>query len=304
MSQDSTLEAGDRIRPDGKYEIANLLGEGRMGAVCKAFDHFLRRDVAIKTLLVLEDPAATKVRCERFRREASAVARVSKHPNIVQIYEIGIDRERPFIAMEFVDGDDVSRLKPNFTLDQILILADCVASGLDFIHSKGIFHRDVKPANVMTGKSGEVQLMDFGRAKDTQSAALTKSWVKLGSPLYMAPEALADRPTVSARSDQYALAVILYELITMRCPFEGTDLRVLCGAIQDGQPPRASEYAPWTPGETDEVLARCLAIDPEKRFASCQNLVAKFRRSLGDTALRQGLVTARREEAAHRWQTA
>jgi serine/threonine protein kinase len=302
VPQDTIFQLGDRIGQDGKYEIIKILGEGGMGAVFKAFDHFLEREVAIKTILLHQDPATTKALRERFLREARSVARVSNHPNIVQIYEVGADAERPFIAMEFIDGKDVSKLKPRLTVEQVLFICERVASALDFIHSKGIFHRDVKPGNIMVGNQWEVKLMDFGIAKDTKRTSMTQYAVRLGSPLYMAPETLAEEPIASAQSDQYALAVILYESLTMRYPFDAADFAGLFVQIC-GSPPKSSRsFSPWMPAAAEAVLNRGLAKSAKERFRSCGELVSEFRRALGDPGQLQAAVDARRSEAALQFQ--
>lgn len=297
MPQDSTFQVGDHIGQDGKYEIIQLLGKGGMGAVFRAFDQFLEREVAIKTILLDQDPSATKALRERFLREARSVARVSNHPNIVQIYEVSTDAERPFIAMEFIDGEDVSRLKPRLTIEQTLFICDRVASALDFIHSKGIYHRDVKPGNIMVGRQWEVKLMDFGIAKDSQRTSMTQYSVRLGSPLYMAPETLADEPVASGFSDQYALAVILYELLTQRYPFDAPDFRGLFIAICSNPPKPARAFSPWIPQSVEAVINRGLAKSPKDRFRSCGEMVSEFRRALGDVNALQQAMEARRAEA-------
>lgn len=291
--------------PDRKYEIVACLGKGGMGVVFRAFDHFLERDVAIKTILVepgsgVSDTAARAYK-DRFVREARAVAKLT-HPNIIQVYEIGGDQGRPFMAMEFVDGHDLAEIKGRLTLAEICVACDGVAAALDYMHVRGVFHRDIKPQNIRFGHNGEIKLMDFGIAKDLHRATLTEYGMKLGTPLYMAPEILTDQPVFSAKSDQYALAVILYELLTMHYPFEGPSLEVLLAAARM-QPPRSPRgYAPWIPEATENVILKGLSKSPDERFATSFGLASLFRRSMGDLDVLENIRSERRRRAELIWQ--
>ena len=275
-----------------------------MGAVYKAFDHVLDRDIAVKTIRYANDATEAEIRDlrDRFLREARTVARSSKHKNIVQIYDIGAERDFPFIAMELVIGQDLSKIKERLDLETILRVGEGVAGALDYIHTQDILHRDVKPQNIMVGSGrDEVKLMDFGIAKDSHRTSLTQFGMIVGSPLYMAPESIEGKPT--ARSDQYALAVILYELLTMRHPIEGA-LETLFAAKRYQDPRPAGDYAPWIPAKTQAVLKRGLDKDQDARFDSCRDLVEAFRVSLGDIPAAQRAMAARRQEAAAVWEQA
>lgn len=292
--------------PDRKYEIVACLGKGGMGVVFRAFDHFLERDVAIKTILV--EPGSgvsdTAVRAykDRFVREARAVAKLT-HPNIIQVYEIGGDQGRPFIAMEFVDGHDLAEIKDRLTLAEICAACDGIAAALDYMHVRGVFHRDIKPQNVRFGRNGEIKLMDFGIAKDLHRATLTEYGMKLGTPLYMAPEILTDQPVFSAKSDQYALAVILYELLTMHYPFEGPSLEILLTAARTAPPRSPRGYAPWIPEGTENVILKGLEKSADDRFATSFGLASLFRRSLGDLEALQNIRNERWARAESIWKS-
>jgi serine/threonine protein kinase len=292
--------------PDRKYEIVACLGKGGMGVVFRAFDHFLERDVAIKTILVeagsgVSDTAVRAYK-DRFVREARAVAKLT-HPNIIQVYEIGGDQGRPFIAMEFVDGHDLAEIKERLTLTEICAACDGIAAALDYMHVRGVFHRDIKPQNVRFGRNGEIKLMDFGIAKDLHRATLTEYGMKLGTPLYMAPEILTDQPVFSAKSDQYALAVILYELLTMHYPFEGPSLEVLLTAARTLPPRSPRSYAPWVPEATENVILKGLAKSADDRFATSFGLASLFRRSLGDMEALQSIRNERWVRAEAIWKS-
>lgn len=306
MAGESTFRVGDRMGPDRKYEIVACLGKGGMGVVFRAFDHFLERDVAIKTILVEPGAGAsdTAVRAfkDRFVREARAVAKLT-HPNIIQVYEIGGDQGRPFIAMEFVDGHDLAEIKDRLTLSEICNACDGIAAALDYMHVRGVFHRDVKPQNVRFGRNGEIKLMDFGIAKDLHRATLTEYGMKLGTPLYMAPEILTDQPEFSAKSDQYALAVILYELLTMHYPFEGPSLEVLLAAVRTLPPRSPRQYAPWIPEATENVILKGLSKSAGDRFATSFGLATLFRRSLEDLDALQAIRSERRRRADEIWES-
>jgi len=267
------LESGTRLGP---YEIVSRLGAGGMGEVYKARDGRLGRTVAVKILAdgVADDSASQA----RFEREARAIAALS-HPHICAIYDVG--RNRPgsgsavdFIVMEYLEGetlaDRLARSGP-LPLDQVLAIGAAIADALDKAHRAGIVHRDLKPANVMLTRSGP-KLLDFGLAKpvaetlgaDT-TTALTDRHTIVGTIHYMAPEQVEGRDA-DARTDLWALGVMMYEMATGQRPFGGDSVPSVMSAILRDSVPLVSARQPLAPASFDHIVDRCLQKDPDERW--------------------------------------
>jgi Tol biopolymer transport system component/predicted Ser/Thr protein kinase len=256
----SSLAPGERLGP---YEILSLLGEGGMGQVWKARDTRLDRIVAIKT-------SQAKF-SERFDREARAVAALN-HPHICQLYDVGPD----YLVMEYVEGKPLAGPLP---LAQALQYAVQICDALDAAHSKGIVHRDLKPGNILVGKSG-VKVLDFGLAKmerktepeqATVTMPLTGAGTVLGTLQYMSPEQLEGQEA-DARSDIFALGIVLYEMIGGKRPFAGKSQASLIAAILKEPPRPLPELQPLTPVALNRVVETCLEKDPEKRWQSARDV--------------------------------
>ena len=213
----------------GNYEIQLPLGAGGMGEVYRATDVKLGRDVALKVLPA--EMAHDEERLGRFRREAKTLAQLD-HPNIVTIYSVEQSGDIHFLTMQLVEGQPLDRLIPQggLALERIVEIGSALADALAAAHEKGIIHRDLKPANVMVSSEGRVKVLDFGLAKDVgvevggatlTSANRTQVGVVMGTPAYMSPEQTSGRP-LDHRSDIFSLGVVLHEMATGRCPFEGT----------------------------------------------------------------------------------
>src|SRR6201997_2323302 len=207
------------IQRIGRYEILQEIGRGAMGVVFKGRDPLIGRAVAVKTITagVAENPALL----ERFYREARAAGGL-QHPNIVTIYELAESRGAPFIAMEYLEGESLEKIiarRPALPLATRLgyVLQTCRA--LDYAHRRGVIHRDVKPANIVVTRDGVVKVVDFGIAR-LGNASQTQTGVLLGTLAYMSPEQIRGEH-FDARSDIWALGVVLYELITYQRPFSG-----------------------------------------------------------------------------------
>jgi hypothetical protein len=265
----------------GRYEVESEIGRGAMGVVSLAHDPRLDRRVAVKTFQVpdgLTEPQRDEYQ-ERFLREARAAASLT-HPGIVTVYDVDWDGDAgsPFIAMEYVPGETLKqRLDARGKLDpdDAFELVDALASALGAAHESGIVHRDVKPANVLLRETdGTVKIADFGVARCSTSE-LTRSGTALGSPAYMSPEQIRGK-AVDARSDLFSLAVILYEALSGRRPFEADDLSALAYAIVHETPIPITRHVKGLPAGLDAFLTRALAKDPAERFADAD----AFRREL------------------------
>ena len=206
----------------GRFLVQSELGRGGFGRVFKAFDPTVSRLVAIKVLTAGGQDVLT-----RFRNEATVAGNL-RHENIVTVYEYGEYEDKPFLAMEFLDGEDlhhaIATKRPLSLLQKCQIMSQ-VAEGLYCAHSNGVVHRDVKPSNVMVLGDGRVKIMDFGIARvirDSEATRLTQEGYMLGTLLYMAPEQMAGNET-DALCDTFAYGVIYYELLTGRYPIRASD---------------------------------------------------------------------------------
>ncbi|MEI6776085.1 MAG: protein kinase [Chloroflexales bacterium] len=261
----------------GRYEIQAEIGRGGMARVYRATDTLLQRPVAIKVLAaqLSMDPEFIK----RFEREARTAAGL-RHPGIVTIYDVGEQDGLYFIAMEFIDGRTLHSIlneNANLGLGYAVSILDPVARALDFAHSQGSVHRDVKPHNMMLDVGGRVVLTDFGIAQtsDADSERLTRTGVFMGTPEYISPEQ-AEARRVDGRSDLYSLGVVAYEIITGRVPFSGATPQLIVSHAQLPPPPPTSVQA-YLPSEIDVVLARALAKRPESRYPSGIAMVEALR---------------------------
>jgi eukaryotic-like serine/threonine-protein kinase len=266
----------------GHYRIDSKLGEGGMGVVYRAFDTHLERAVAIKVLRA--DAVASPDRKRRFVQEAKSASALN-HPGIVHIYDIDSahlpDGPIDFIAMEFVPGKTLDQYIgfTGLSLKDALRYGIQIADALARAHAAGIVHRDLKPANIIVGDDGRVKLLDFGLAKltevtdgDPESATVTAAQKNpqteegaiLGTVAYMSPEQAEGRK-VDRRSDIFSFGSVLYEMVTGRRAFEGTNKISTLGAILHTEPKAASEISAHVPTELDKIIVRCLRKDPERR---------------------------------------
>lgn len=279
----------------GKYEVVEQIGMGGFGVVYKAWDPFIQRWVALKTCTA-SDEEATK----RFFREAQ-LAGALQHPNITLIFDFGIEDATPYFVQEFLSGTDLDELvkQQRLSLAGIVGILVQVCAGLEFAHSRGIVHRDIKPANVRVLEDGSVKIMDFGIAKLMESdSRLTQTGVALGTAGYLSPEQLTGKP-LDARTDIFSVGVMAYELVSGVRPFAGPNISNVIYQIlnQDPLPPRRRN--PSCPELLETALLRCLAKDPERRYATVRDLSADLKRVLAalPTTSRQTTSTgAVREE--------
>ena len=253
----------------GRYVIVSELGRGAMGAVHRAVDPLIERDVAIKTLLPNLPPEIMGEVRERFLREARSAGRLN-HPNIVTIYDVGEQDGIAYIAMELLEGrslQQILRETPRLPLATIAELVAQVADGLDLAQRFKITHRDVKPANIMVSADWRAKLTDFGVAH-VASSSMTQTGSALGSPKYMSPEAVTGQP-VDPRSDIFSLGVVLYEMLTRRTPFERANDNTVFAVMHRiaGEPHAAvTEIDPQLPAAINAIVDRALAKSPDKRY--------------------------------------
>jgi len=264
------MQIGTRL---SHYQIVARLGAGGMGEVYRAHDHRLRRDVAIKVLPpeTLQDEGAGK----RLRREALALSRLN-HPNICTVHDFDTHDGIAFIVVELIDGETLAeRLRRGrIAAEEIVRIGRAIASALEVAHEQGVIHRDLKPGNVMISSKGVTKVLDFGLARDLRPAvpeATTTSFVSnpgiVGTLPYMAPEQVLGEET-DARTDVYALGVILFEMATGRRPFDETQPLALASAILNQAPPRPPLKASKVDAGLAAVILRCLEKRPERRYPS------------------------------------
>ncbi len=262
----------------GKYEIVDEIGAGGMGVVYKAEDLKLKREVALKFLP--PELAQLPGFKERFLREAQAAAALA-HPNICVVYEAGESDERPFIAMEYIEGETLrERIKKGaLEASEALDIAAQVAAGLGEAHANGIVHRDVKSANIMVTKDGRAKVMDFGLAKFAGGISLTKSQTTLGTVAYMSPEQ-ARGEKLDRRTDIWSLGVVLYEMIAGKHPFEGGGDQSVIRSILHKEPEPVTKARPDAPPALEQVIGQALA----KKAADRYQTMEEFRADIASVA--------------------
>lgn len=268
----------DRPPAPPGFAIERELGRGGMGVVYLARQLGLSRQVALKTVLRAD---ASRVTVARFWAEAEVMAAV-KHPNVVQVYELGEYDGRPFMAMEFVPGGSLAdRLaRGPLTPREAAGLVGQAAAGVGAAHELGVVHRDLKPGNVLLAADGAPKVTDFGLAK-RRAADLTQTQAVLGTPAYMAPEQAAGRAKfVGPQADVWALGVILYECVSGRPPFEGATVADLLSQILSSEAAPLRAAGAGVPRDLGTIVAKCLAKEPEHRYAGALELAADLGRFL------------------------
>lgn len=264
----------------GPYRIIEQIGAGGMATVFKAYEPGIDRYVALK-LLPAQYYHDAQFR-KRFEREARAVARL-EHMNILPVYAYGEDRGHMYMAMRLMPWGTLSqriRSVGALPFDEAARTLAQMASALDYAHSQGVLHRDVKPANILLDASGNAFLTDFGIARIVADSALTSSGVIMGTPAYMAPEQCHAAADVMPAADQYALGIILYEMLTGRVPFRAeTPLAVVLMQLNDPLP-LPSQFRPEMNEEIERVLLKALAKRPDDRFANCITMSVMFNQAL------------------------
>jgi len=254
----------------GKFELHELIGEGAMGVVWKAYDSMLRRYVALK-LLNMRVGKTQDIR-ERFLREARAAA-VLQHPNIVTLYDAGEADRQLFIAMELVEGRDLSDVIASsepLPLERKLDIAIEILEGLHYAHHRGVIHRDIKPSNIRIAPDGSAKIMDFGIAR-LQSADVTGSGAMVGTPTYMAPEQITNGAIVPA-TDVFSMGALCYELLTYRKAFDGESVHGVLYQVLTTDPKPLRAVAPSIPAALERVVMKALNKVAEDRYESAHEM--------------------------------
>lgn len=268
----------------GQYELVELLGAGGMGAVYRAVQTSLGREVALKVLsaALVNEPGYL----ERFNREARVSAAL-EHDHIVPVYDFGAQQDLTYVVMRLLTGGSLdSRMRQRKhekpSLSEAVSLLNAMASALDYAHSRGVIHRDIKPANIMFDQNGKPYLVDFGIAKilDATGAGLTGTGMAMGSPYYMPPEQWRGENATSA-SDQYALAVTVYSMLAGRPPFEATSTPALMYKHFHDQPEPLKNFRQDVPERLMPVLTQAMAKDASDRFRSVGEFAEAFQAAAG-----------------------
>jgi serine/threonine-protein kinase len=275
---------GETLQQVGRYRIHERLGRGGMATVFKAHDPSIGRDVAIKFLhaSLCEEPEYRA----RFLSEARAAGGLS-HPNIVTVHDVGEIDGRPYMAMELLDGQTLSEViagGPPQPIRDVVVMGVQLARALDYAHSRGIVHRDIKPGNIMQVRGTKtVKVTDFGIAhiESAGSEQRTRAGDILGTPQYMSPEQ-AKGERLDGRSDLFSTGIVLYQMLTGQRPFKGDSLVSLAMQITNADPKPIEQLRPEVPAAVRRIVARCLAKLPDRRYRSGKELAEALTKVLAE----------------------
>jgi len=257
------------------YRILEKLGEGGMGEVYLAKDTKLNRRVALKFLPA--QYAADEEFKARFKREAQAAAGLN-HPNIITIHEVAEHDSRPYIAMEYVEGQSLKDLiaKKDLSINKTIDFAMQICAGLAKAHQAGIIHRDIKPQNILIDKDGRIRILDFGLAKLKPDAMLTRTGSTLGTVAYMSPEQ-AQGEEADHRSDIFSFGVLLYEMITTQLPFKGEHEAAIAYSIVNETPEPLARYKANVPETLQRLVEKALRKDLNTRYQNATDIIADLK---------------------------
>ncbi len=256
-----------------EYKLVSIIGQGGMSAVYRAYQEELDRDVAIKILSdqLAHDPNYIK----RFQSEAKMAASL-EHAHIVPVYDFGVQDDLSYVAMRLLRSTLTDKMYATqvMSMSDVLVMLEQVAKALDYAHSKGIVHRDVKPSNIMFDDSNTAYLVDFGIAKATQQTdtGLTAEHMVLGTPSYMPPELWRGESPIGA-SDQYALAVLVFQVLTGELPFRAESPSAVMYKHLNDEPPIASKVNPNLPSAVGDVIKRAMHKNPNRRYPLASNFI-------------------------------
>ena len=248
----------------GRYQILKMLGQGGMGAVYKAQDLELDRTVAVK--VIRPELAADPKALARFKQEI-ILARQITHRNVIRIFDLGTHEGFKYITMEFVEGRDLAavRSEKQLPVDEAVRIMRQVCRALEAAHNEKVIHRDLKPQNIMVDGTGRVHVMDFGLARSVEMSGMTQTGALLGTPAYMSPEQAKGIP-VDERSDIFSFGIILYELLTGKTPFQADTVWATLLSRTQAPPPPPVTLVPQLAPLLNQIVMKCLAIDPEQRY--------------------------------------
>jgi len=270
----------------GHYSLHEELGRGSFATVYRAIHGALGNQVAIKVLL--PGLGADENIRKRFTQEAQS-ASMLEHPNIVRILDLDEDNGQVFLAMECVTGSDLKKraaMPGALTYKELVLVLSQVADALDYAHSHGILHRDVKPSNILLASDGSAHLCDFGLVQVAESSPLNPLGGVAGTAAYISPEQ-AESKKLDGRADQYSLAVVAYELLVGELPFKGDSSTAVALLHVTRQPPNPCELNPQLPSEVGEVLLKGMAKDPGQRYATCREFTQALKAALEESQLGQ-----------------
>jgi len=290
----------------GEFRLLSEIGRGAMGVVYLARQISLQRTVALKVLFPHLSTVERSV--ERFRRESKSAAKL-QHPAICPVHAVGEERGLHYFAMEFVDGRNLAAeiegvrrrraeqrgpapqdrlaIEPERSYEsQVADLVAQVADALDYAHKSGVIHRDIKPQNILIGRDGRPYLVDFGLAKDVDDQTMSRTGEIAGTPFYMSPEqADGRRAELDARTDVFSLGVVLYEMLTLRRPFEGKTSQQILLQITSVDPAPVRKLNPDTPRDLETICHHALEKDPARRYASAGAFALDLRRFLAHQSI-------------------
>jgi serine/threonine-protein kinase len=272
----------------GRYRLVAELGRGAMGIVYQAEDPLLNRTVAIKSIILMDDPAVRAEYEARFFQEAKAAGGLN-HPNLITIHDVGREGDIAYMAMELLQGTDLRELmaRGRLPLPLALEIMAQAADGLTHAHEHGVVHRDIKPSNIMIVRGQIAKIMDFGIARVRASDVKTQTGALLGSPRYMSPEQVTGQPA-DRRSDIFSLGVVLHELAAGAPPFAAPTVTQLMHQIATATPRPPSATNPALPAMLDLIVAKALEKQPGARYQSAAELAKDLRACLADLAGREG----------------
>lgn len=279
---DKTVVAGDKPKAMptlGRYEILGQLGRGAMGIVYKGRDPKLNRLTAIKTIRFSDEFDESQVETikEHFYREAEVVAKLS-HTNIVTIYDVGEDLDLSYLAMEYLEGENLEKftVKENLLpIKKIIEIVVQVCDALAYAHHHDIIHRDIKPANIMMQKGGVVKVTDFGIARATNSTR-TRTGIIKGTPYYMSPEQTQGKE-ITGQSDVFSLGVVFYQLLTGKLPFYGDNMAAIMYQTTSVEPEPPTTYNPGINKPALAILKRSLEKSPKDRYPDAEKMAEHLR---------------------------
>jgi DNA-binding NarL/FixJ family response regulator/tRNA A-37 threonylcarbamoyl transferase component Bud32 len=267
---------GRKLR--NRYQVLQLIGEGSTAAVYRATDERLGRNVAVKVLL----PNVRETTRKRFMQEAHAAAQLN-HPNIMAMYDVEEEGDRPFLVLEYVEGHPLSKFVPS-PPETLVRLGAQVARALHYAHEKGIVHRDIKPANIMVTHEGQIKIMDMGLAISKETQRVTAHGMVIGTPAYLSPEQ-AQGQNLDPRTDIYSLGIVLYEMATGKLPFNSDDIASLLLQQVKSAPPAMGLYVPGFPSALEAVILKALEKQTARRFQTAAQMAEALEAALNESAL-------------------